>query len=295
MNERIIRNSADAYFSNAVIKTPHHLDTRLERVVIDSRERNISLFPNPNQYEIAFADDILHVKSIRLLSSAFPFVSYLINNNNNLIHFAIGATTYTATVSIGNYTTTTLAAAIESALNTAVGNTWFKVEYNSVKDNYKIRCNTAFGLIFTGQTFTHPTSNGTDIALISGSIGKVIGFGIANYISQTQVTGDAFVNVIESEFRKNFEIDNYMILKLDSIELNKNTTKGINASFAIIGKTLSTHQQYDLHQYYKSFTQPIGRLTKLRISITDFYGNLYDFQNYDHRFELLIESQPNPM
>ena len=287
----------DPFYHNAVIKTPNALDCRKVRLVIDSRDRNKVLFPNPNQYEVNLNDDISNVASIKLISSTFPFSNYLINTTNNILHFEISGTSYEAAIDIGDYSTASdLATAVQTALNTAYTDVAinFKVDYIARTDNFKVRSKMPFVVKCLGGSYTHAFNGNTDYAYMSKSIGEVLGFGVANYNSSLVSTGDAYTNVIQSPFRKNFSINDCIIVHIDMLNVNKSTIDSVNESFAIIsrrGVYDSDTQLYDGHQIEKIFVPHIKKITKIKVRIVDYNGNPYDFQNHNHRMEFLIDSQ----
>ncbi len=295
MSDRIISHNPINYVKNSIHASIPGYDIRQVRLVVDSRERNTQLFPNPNSYEINLINPIPNVARMKLIASSFPFSSYLINTNNNRLHFQVGATAYTATVEVGDYNSgADLADAVEVALNTAYGSTAFEVSYLSRTDNFKIRSTAAFTLMFAGDTFKHALNDNNDVAYKEKTIAHVIGFANKNYASSVVVVVDAYVNSLTSEFKKNFDANEELIVHVEMANLNKSTADAVNESFAIISKGGVLDGKaiiYDTHQICKLFTPPIKRLTKLKIWITDYYGNAYDFQNQNHRMEFLIDSQ----
>ena len=268
------------YYQNAVIQPPKDdtfidNDTKYTRVVIDSRIRDRGLFPNQNSYEIPFEDDINDVKSCRLMYIDMPMPQYLVNSNFNTLHFSVGSTTYTATLPTGDYTATGLASAITTAMNAALPAT-FQVSYSTLLDNYVFNATTAFGLLFNGQT--NPLSS-----LLGFSESK-------DYVSSPDPSTPAYPNVISAEFRRHFEYNNYVIMDIEQFDILKSIDRDLNKSFAMIPKNYSAISFWDEQGIVKNFSPPIGRLGKLRIRFYDRYGNPYDFQNMDHRFELLFTS-----
>lgn len=283
----------EVYYNNAVIKTPRAYDVRNVRLVLDSRERNMVLFPNPNKYEVNLLDAIPNVSRIRLVSSTFPFSSYLINVNNNVIYFGIGNVQYTASIEIGDYTSgDELATAMSTAMSTSSGKS-FVVEYILRTDNFRFKCDVAFTMTFKGNAYTHSFNQNTDYAYKQSSVGPVVGFGIKDYTSRA-VVGMSSVNIIQSEFRKNFNLDSGLVVNIEMCNLNKSTSMAIDESFAIISKTgpcLGQSQLYDGYEIEKIFTPSVKSIVKMKVSITDYYGNPYDFQNQNHRMEFVLRSQ----
>jgi hypothetical protein len=295
MAERIISHNPCTYIQNAIHASGPAYDIRQVRLVVDSRERNTRLFPHPNSYEINIPNAIMNVSRMKLIASSFPFSSYLINANNNLLHFRVGATDYTAAVEVGDYSSgTDLADAIEAALNAAYGATAFEVTHETRKDNFKFRSTAAFTLLFAGTTFVHPFNDNNDVAYREKTIAQVIGFANTDYASSVVSANNAYINTVLSPFKKNFDLNDQLVVNVEMAQLNKSTAEAVNESFAIISKGGvfdSKAMIYDTHQICKLFTPPIKRLTKLKVWITDYYGNAYDFQNQNHRMEFLIDSQ----
>jgi hypothetical protein len=289
MNPSMLQHNSSTYYETAVIPPPRKMKNKVTRFVIDSRERNISLFPNPNDYEVQFIQELHDVSKVTLLSTTFPFSSYIVNTTNNILTVAYNNVVYDVEIDIGNYTETALATELQNAINTEIGGTHFKVDYVSKKDNFSIRCDGSFGLVFVGNQVKHPYSDSFDKLYRARSIGKLLGFGISNYLSVTQATGDAYTNVIASEFRKNFSYDNYITVSLDAFSANTSSAPSLQGSFVCVAKADSNTTYYDSNPVIVVNSPPSSKITKFRIKLNDFYGNLYDCQNYDHRIELLLE------
>ena len=110
------------FFNNAIIEPPKEFlfyenNKKYTRIVVDSKDRNHTLFNNPNGYEVVFDDDINDVVSAQLVSADVPFVSYLINDVFNQLYIPIGGKTSTVTLTTGDYSATDLATHIQSRLN----------------------------------------------------------------------------------------------------------------------------------------------------------------------------------
>jgi hypothetical protein len=282
MNEKIIQNTPNVYYNKALIKQPSNIASSTSRLVVDSRERNMTIFPSPNTYEISFIENIFNVSSIRLLSADIPFDTYIVNGGNSTIYIAYNNNVYSAVVDVGDYTPTDLATKLTLSINSATSTSDFTVTYVSITDNFKFSCVNPFGLVFRGNQFRHPYRDTTDTAPVSKSMGQLLGFGINNYIS-TNVSGS---NVITSEFKRNFDPDNTIVVNIDELGVNISTSDILDGSFAVITK----NNIAQLHEKVisKTFNPPISKFNKLKISLTDYYGNPYDFQNRDHRFEFLV-------
>jgi hypothetical protein len=282
MNQKILTESPSVYYNNALIKQPSISFNKVVRLVVDSRERNVNLFPNPASYEINLVEELNNVKSIKLIGAYIPFNTYTVNSNNNILYLAYNSQVYTIAINEGIYTESELASEITTMLNTETGTSAFTVTYNARKDKYKFQCTSAFGLYFKGQTFTHPYLNSTGVGYVDKSMGRILGFGIKDYASDGS-------NVIWSEFKKSFDLNECIIIKIDSFEVNRSTDDNVNNSFAILSSK-NVEDCKDLG-FIKEFKPVLGKLSKLKLRLIDYYGNLYDFQNQDHRLEFEVECE----
>jgi len=233
------------------------------------------LYPNPNDYEIPFEDDINDVISSQLIYIDIPMPQYLINNNFKTLYFMINSTKYQVNIPIGDYTASELAVAMTTAMNSIVPAT-FNITYNTRLDNFNFNATVVFTLLFTN---------------VSNSLCNLLGFASnKDYVSVTDVNSPSYPNLVSSEYRKNFDYNNYIIMDIEQFDILKSIDRNLNKSFAIIPKNYININICDSFDIIKKFSPPIARMTKLRIRFYDKYGNPYDFQNMDHRFELLMKS-----
>jgi hypothetical protein len=231
------------------------------------------LFANPNSYEVKLEDDIDDILSVELLSADVTLSAYLINSYFNKIIFSLSnTTTYTATLDIGDYDKSSLATTMESKLNDQVA-TNFQVTYNSTKDNFTFASKAAFSLDFTSKN----------------SLAPLLGFRSKVYSSSATGSG-TFPHIINAEFRCNLKYNNYIVLNVDQFDINKSNSVILQKTFAILGQSYNDLSIANNPRIVKYFTPPIPRLLKLKLTFYDRFGNLYDFQNIDHRIELQFVS-----
>jgi hypothetical protein len=183
-------------------------------------------------------------------------------------------------------------------MNDAVGGgEMFKVEYSARTDNFKFMCTRAFSLNFHG---VHGSSScgvnaQPDICFPHASIAPVLGFGIAQYNSVADGTSTSvYRNSVKSAFRKNFSSSggDAIIVNVELMDLNVSSMECLNGSFAILGKSGDgvAVVEHDHDQFCQYFSPPIGRISKLKLALTDMDGRPYDTQNQDHRFEFLVDT-----
>ena len=94
-------------------------------IIIDSRDRNTDKYIEPNEYVIDLEREMYNIISLELISAEIPNSEYIINSDNNLLHFEeTGGTDIISTIPVGNYTLTTLATAIQTQMNNDGGSTY---------------------------------------------------------------------------------------------------------------------------------------------------------------------------
>lgn len=287
------------YSQTALIKPPSQIfhnenkaNRKTVRLVVDSRDRNMTLFPNPNSYEIELIDEIQDVVSVKLCHTVIPFTDDLINQSNCKLHFSVNSNTYECSLDTGTYTETQLCDALIKKMNKTVGSDMFKIFHNTINDKFSIRCIVPFELFFMGETINHSDGNRMT-QYIAETVGKVLGFGIKNYKSVQDLQDLIYTSVIEAPFKKNFKIEDYVILHISPFYVNVSINDAINKSFAVIPKSfthMNIHKEDTVRKYCNP---PIPRLTKLRLSFKTYHGKAYDFQNQEHRLELELECLKN--
>lgn len=266
------------FYKKAVIKFPEDYvdeETKYTRVVVDSRVRNKNLFPNPNSYEIPFEDDINDVKTAKLIYMDIPMSLYLINENFNTIYFNINSNSYMATIPTGNYNPTELASEMQNQMNaittSASVSTSFTVTYNTRLDKFTFESSLlAFSLLFADKP---------------RNLSILLGFSDI----KAQYTSD-INSQITSEFRINLNYNNYIIMDIEQFDMLKSIDRDLNKSFAMIPHNSTNLNIIDELNIIKHFSPSIPRLNKLRVRLYDRFGNPYDCQNMDHRFEITFTS-----
>ena len=103
-------------------------DKRKYRLLIDSGERNTTTYPLPTEYQLQLPETIYGMEKLSLEKAVFPMSLQLINSNNNTLGVDVTwvgsgtgtSTTYSISLTYGNYTVSSLAAMLQSRLNAAM-------------------------------------------------------------------------------------------------------------------------------------------------------------------------------
>jgi hypothetical protein len=275
------------FAKTALIKPPFEdfknkeVGNKFTRVIIDSRDRNTSIFPTPSTYDVELDEELEDVTAVEILVMDVPFSTYLINNSNNkltIVHGTGSQFDQVRTVSItpGDYDGTQFASSVRSAINTQTS-MLMDVLYNPIQDNFVFSSTSAFKITLS----TFPTSN----------LYKVLGLDQQEHPSKLgPPNASGHTNFVWSKYRKDFSDNKYIIMNVEQISLNVSRNTIINKSLALIPARYSALNHFSATPIKKFFNPPIGRLTKLRLSFRDYYGNYYDFQNQDHRLDIMFES-----
>lgn len=260
------------WYASAVIPPPptDYDEKRYTRVVIDSKDRDLTTYPSPTKYAIPLHDDIEDVVNAQLVSSDIPLSGYIVNAFHNTIPFKIGTTNYTAILDVGDYTASELAAEIQAKMNAAAGSSVFTVTH-STKTGKLIftHSSTNFSLMFN-------TTN-------ANSMSRILGF-------LPNKTYNSASNTITAPAKLNLNYFRYVVMSIDQFTNNHSVSSVLNKSFAIIFDSQSQINTNDPRNIIKTFTPPISRLSRLIVSFEDRDGNPYDFNGVDHTFEIVFTS-----
>lgn len=251
-------------------------------VVIDSRDRNKSLYPTPQYYELHMDEEIQDVTSLELIGADVPMPEYMVNrrNCNFLARYSTSSATSTITLSFGDYDAPALAEELQRALAAALSGgdpQAFRVKYNARTDNYEVRAKQAFALTFASDS----------------SCARLLGFGKGSQVSSVvDAAGDAlFVNVVASSYRRDAIVDRYLVLHIEPAYAKYNPVNmALNKSFAIVPRDSDIMNVQTLHMHRKNFTPPVMKFAKIRVKFLCAEGQPYDFHNQDHRLELRFTS-----
>lgn len=262
--------------------------TRSTTFIIDSRDRDRTLFPRPSHYEINLTSqaairpfiqqvEAVHdVVSMRLLVADVPFVAYLVQATNNSIQAVITtgttASVIDATIPVGNYLGPDLATAVQVALQSGTSSSSFGANYSSLTDNINVTCDHPFALVFAAL----------------GSVALELGYATGTtYMSIPQGSGS---NIVTPPFRRDSHLNPAVILSILPASVNTSVNTCVDQSFAIITPQRSALSAAGEGLPLKIFNPPIARFSHVTVDFKNHDGTPVDFQNHDHRLEILLVS-----
>lgn len=170
-------------------------------------------------------------KYIRLAYCQLYNTMYNVNSTNNNVDIKISGVSYNATVPAGVYNANSLATALQTAMTSAVSNSW-SVVYNSNQLTYTITGSSNFQLLFSSG------------AHASTSLWQVLGFASSNGltgIDTTSGTSTTSTQVVQ------FNLPLYIFINLSNIaSSNVFTSDGDSFSFVIpIDQNSGSVVEYD--------------------------------------------------
>ena len=284
-NNMIIPRDMSGFMNdNHIIKPPeiktNDIPKRYYRYVIDSRDRNLSHFPDPSKYEIKLSEDIHDVQSVELLSFDVPFTKYLINSSNNTFYYKVGNDSVVKEFSIdeGDYETV---ADLVTELNRQATLVSAPFTFSELLKQKRIKLDTTDNvtLVCLGdeiQKNNYPRLSPT----YKSQLMKLLGLSLKDHTISAS-TEYSF------QHRVDLRKDKYMVMNLGQSSVNFSENNSTHKSFAIIKKDELDNKYIDAN-YKKFYNPPIPSMATLRISFTDYNGQLYDFQNQDHMIELMF-------
>jgi len=260
-----------------LIKAPNELKTKLQDtnttvIYIDSRDRNIEKYPNPNDYVIYLDDTYRDIVSLELISCDVPKTEYNINNSNNVIHYTpSGGSATSKTIPAGNYTI----AGLISAFDTATGGALTMTVNNTTR---KV---TLTGNVSLQLSDTIPDRDGTTKKILkANSIGRILGFKPIDRATAASHVSDGVYTLANED---------YVVLKFDDVERTDGTSNVFKGAFARIsfgdiafGAVKQTKVSDFGSKCLEIFKPLKPKLDRLRVRFYRHDGNLYDFNGLDH-------------
>lgn len=283
MNQNIIEDNSFDFASSAIIKPPSYNDQDVSMskkyitFVVDSRDRNVSSYPDPSQYVIEIDDEIQDVAAVELMVARVPLKMYIVDKSNNTLHITINNVRYKLSIPYGDYRPIQLSIKLTEILNTLLNSVAMHVAYNDITDKF----------IFYGQNqFTLHFNE------VSHCANKLLGFRKNDYTSDIDDSNTfaSMQQIITPPYRKNFDDNSYVVLNIRGFNINQSQNQSIDRSFVLV-PSLRSEQNIvtETHVVRKDLNPPIARLTKLHVSFTTRNGEIVDFQNHDHYFILRFE------
>lgn len=225
-------------------------------IIIDSRNRDTNVYNDPNLYVVNLPVVYKDVYSLEIHRVYIPQSQYDIDNHNNKIYYQYS--------------------------NTPVQVKSVQPIYNANIKQLLHYLNSLFDPIYLSFTIDeHKISihNNFDTTLLlffskNDSIGNVLG--ISHDIEI--LPGDTY----KSKHQVVFQKEPYVLMDINGYS-NMDNTENKSISYKHL-----FHKQHEARQIIE-FTPPIGKLFNLQVSFCNFNNTLYNFNGYNHTFNVRIK------
>jgi hypothetical protein len=279
MSEQDVRLFAE----HALIPPPKteskDISTRQHRVVIDSRDRDMIKYPDPSNYVIDINHDIRDVLSVQLVAYDIPFNNINVTEDNNLFEY-LDANGGLQTIEIpeGEYNDVTLTEKI---------NLGFRATLNSLLGGYDpLSIPTSNIQLELNATHVTRFLFASDTGYRHRSIAKTLGF------EPVDITASGWTT---AKYKYHLEAERYVALFLQAAKLCQTTNPGTHECFAMIPRYVDSEGAQALDTFVrKRFAAPIAALDKIHVRFKTRGGSYYNFENKDHRLELVYTCYRQP-
>lgn len=261
-------------------------------LLVDSRDRNP--LQTQSAYTVTLPKTYENVYSVTLRSAEIPksWYGFSAAAGNTSMTVTVSATPYTVTIPDGNYTASTLAAALQTAMSASGAGT-FTVTYSSTTGLITIVRSTGnFTLSFASQSQTKSGQVVPSTATWWG-LGYFLGFNKIDYTSSgSSLTG---------AFQVQVEPFNYILMELDFINKEDETSIDNRMSGRVDGAFAKIPTQPASSGnviYFREWCcpmnksvmyPPLSQLRTLNIKFRFHDGTLVNFNNSDHSLTLEFE------
>lgn len=281
-------------------------------LIIDSRDRQFTAESHPGQYTVTLPAVYQNIYSVTLKTIELPFSFYNFTacaNNVTLTFTDPDHGTLTTTIPDGNYTSTQLAAAVQTAMNEVVPTNLYTVTYSSNSNDITItRSGTDTFTLYAGNP--NPTSANCGNAVQYNyntwySLPYFLGFeqsetplASVSDGTNTSLVGGFSVNPAPATYVL-MEIAN--LNKIDETAIDNKKSGRVDGSFAKIPITVNTGDFVFLSDTGTNplnqsvYTPPISKLSQLQIKFRHHDGRIINFNGVEHSFTLQLELLDNVM
>jgi hypothetical protein len=261
------------------LPSPTFAQGRRTTLLVDSRDRDYDKYPTPSRYVVKLPETLHNVTNAVLISAELPATYYVFaaSKGNTTIKVTVSGVTKDVTVPDGNYTFTTMAAALKAALEAQFAGVTFAVTF----DPATFKCRMA----------ATPTSTAwsIDCTGVTGYTQWGLGYflGLTRDAVTTSTSG-----VIQASTVANMNPEMYFLIDIEELNAVSEAAMyaggGSRGCFAKVPLMQPTFEYsfYDKTLVCNDLRPPRARLEKLTVSIRFHDGTLVDFHDAEHSMTL---------
>lgn len=255
-------------------------------IVVDSRDRNYDIFPDPGEYVVTLPETFFNVSSARLMTAELPtsFFVFSQDQNNTSITVRVNASTTTLTIPDGNYGFTSMATALAAGLNAAFAGRTFTVVVSKVTLKATITSSVPTDVI------TIDTTTLDNDARTQYSLAYYLGFPRDALVSGTGSVVSTRVCSLNPELNILLDIEELGTMREAGLEGRGGTMA--RGTFAKIPINVDSYEIcfFDKHAATcNDLIPPLAKLTKLHIRYRFHDGTLVNFNGVEHSLLLELE------
>lgn len=274
-------------------------DVKHQVVMIDSRDRDMSSYPNANQYEITFPYVYKDILSLEVIGAEMPKSQTIIHSGNNKLYASnqaldadqrLDVSNYsTLTMPVGNYTGAEIATSLTSIIDTAFSST-VTVSHSSSTSKLTFTDAPTNFFIYLNDIETDTNSRQKYVSK-TDSVAHLLGLRSTDkYVTHSSGT-------VSFSGQLNLKGEPSIYMRIDDItraESSNNKLRGIFAKFPVADKAYGEYKTLKVSDFgskaVEVFSPYKGRMEKLKLSFYNPNGTLYDFDGIDHSLSLEIRT-----
>ena len=264
------------YSKTALIPPPENREknTRVNFLVIDSRDRDALVYPNSSNYSVDFDDPYTDIVSAELIFARLPLSDVNVAAYNDVVRLVSTSSppmTFTLPHGLlgGQEIADLLNVAFSGLVSTAFSSSTRRFTLTSL-------LNEPF---FLDLSMPNSAKTLLGFSTLTKKVASV-------YAAPDHVLTSSFEALTNQSL-------NYALMFIDNFNNVKSANSPTNNAFAVIDKSLTQSSGDDRPIAKKYFNPPLPFLQRLKVRFIDYYGNPYEFADEEHCFTLKLECMKN--
>jgi hypothetical protein len=262
-------------------------------IEVNSRDRNMLSYPNPNQFRWRLQRPLKDILSIQIVGGTIPTRIFNINSGYNQFTFLENTLRSTVTLSPGRYDLNSLAIEIGSQINSIPGiKCAYSCGFSPSSDQLTITQDhgpaTPFSLLFGSGDFIDLYQN--NVLLMINSPAKLLGFQSQDYSDNgtRRITGPfgADIDFLNNRIYLYINVENSQ----DLTTIERSAGKRDPYTILYMDENEKPYKYFDKVTFepcYLSSPAPVARISTLDLSLRDEFYRLINMNGHD--FTLLLE------
>ena len=269
--------SGGSYPADGTMPVPGFRNVKRVTLLVDSRDRDYVKYPSPSSYVLHLPTALHNVSNAVLISAELPSTYYVFaaSLGNTTLRVSVGGGAYVdVTIPDGNYTFTTMAAALDAALTAAFPAYSFEAGFETATARLSI--------VVTGGGVN-------SIAVDCTAAAKPTGWGLGYYLGFRGGVVAAGTGTLTATNVGNMNPEMYMLVDIKELNavLQASMYGGGGTMGRVFAKVPICHTTFQYSFYDKTLTcnevkPPLAKVEKLTVSLKFHDGTPVDFHGAEH-------------